>query len=139
MGAALAALLAAGAVGACGGGHHKAPRNDVAGAIRGYFEAVGGHRAGDTCASFTEQSRERLAEFGHEQLQIAHPSCARTLEAFYASSAARSLTAGGHRIYRITIAGNHATARVQGVGHPLKLDLVGGRWLIDSAPTGETD
>jgi hypothetical protein len=39
----------------------------------------------------------------------------------------------------ISVHGARATARVDGVERAMKLELVGGRWLIDSEPTGETD
>ena len=143
-----AIALSALAVAGCGGSrHHAAPasgspssRDGVAQAIRGYFDAVTAGRASDTCASFTPSSREKLAEFGHEQLGIARGSCARTLRAFFANSASRALRRGGeHRVRSISVHGARATARVDGVERAMKLELVGGRWLIDSEPTGETD
>ena len=145
---ALAALVAAAlAVAGCGGKHQAASasgsgsaRDGVAQAIRGYFDAVTGGRASDTCASFTPQSREKLAEFGHEQMGIAHGSCARTLKVFFANSASRQLRGSGvHEVSEIAIHGRRATARVNGVDRAMKLELVGGHWLIESEPTGETD
>jgi len=143
----LAALAVALAVAGCGGHKNHAAasgsasaRSDIAQAIRGYFSAVAAGRASDTCASFTPQSREKLAEFGHEQLGIAQRSCARTLHAFFVSSASRQLrSSGAHAVSNIAIHGGRATARVNGVDRAMKLELVGGHWLIDSEPTGETD
>jgi hypothetical protein len=140
--------LAALAIAGCGGSRHAATpasgpssaRDAVAQTIRGYFAAVTAGRANDTCASFTPSSREKLAEFGHEQLGLAHGSCARTLRAFFTNSASRQVRSGGaHEVSNIAIHGARATARVNGVERAMKLELVGGRWLIDSEPTGETD
>jgi hypothetical protein len=73
-------------------------------------------------------------------LGIARGSCARTLRAFFANSASRQLRSGGaHEVSDVTIHGARATARVNGVERAMRLELVGGRWLIESEPTGETD
>jgi hypothetical protein len=132
---AAAALLAAPA-GAGAAGKTAAVRHS----IDAYFDALARHDAPATCAHLTRKSREKLAEFGKDKLRIRHASCAATLRTLFRSQYGGPK--GGHRRHRVravTIHGRIATAKVQNVERPMRLERAAGHWLIDSEPTGETD
>jgi hypothetical protein len=134
------ALVAAAALLATPAGAAAAGTGAVRHSIDAYFDALARHDAPGTCFHLTEKSREKLAEFGKDKLRIRHASCAATLRALFRSRYGGPK--GGHRRHRVrtvTIHGRIATAKVQNVEGPMRLERAAGHWLIDSEPTGETD
>ena len=105
-----------------------------------YFTALRHSRAADACEMLTEPSQEKLGEFGYDVLKTGHKTCPAAFTALFRSVAGprlRSLPAT--RITRITRSGDRATARVKGIGGPIKLEHTKAGWRIDSEPAVEPD
>jgi hypothetical protein len=133
----IAAIAALGVVAGCGGGSHGGdPRATV---IR-YLGALSRGDAGGACATFTPETRDKLAQFGGEQLKLKGDSCAATIGALLRSpGGARLRRLGTAKIVRVQRNGDRAQVRIAGVDGPTELVRDGGRWLISSEPSGETD
>ena len=134
---ACALVAAAALLVGCGGDKPPDPRP----VVQRYFDAVGRGDAAAACATMTESSQAKLAQFGRDQLRLADADCGATIGALLASRFGAALRdrARRSRTTAVDVAGNHATITATGANAPLKLRLEHGAWLIDSAPTGETD
>jgi hypothetical protein len=134
-------LLAAAAVAGCGGGGGPKPEDQARATVQRYLTALGRGDAAAACRQFTRSSQEKLTEFGDEQLKLRNPSCAATVgAALKAGNGGAALRRLGHaRITGVRLEDGHAEVTVAGLGRTTRVVKSGGAWLIDSAPTGETD
>ena len=139
--AAALGLVAAAAAAGCGGGGDPKPEDQARATVQRYLTALGHGDAAAACRQFTRASREKLTEFGDKQLKLDKPSCAATVgAALKAGSGGAALRRLGHaRITRVRVEDDHADVTVAGLGTTTRVVKSGGAWLIDSAPTGETD
>jgi hypothetical protein len=105
-----------------------------------YFVALRHNRATDACEMLTEPSQEKLAEFGHDVLKTGHETCPAAFTALFRSVAGPRLRAlPATRITRVTRSGDRATARVRGIGGPIRLEHTRKGWRIESEPAVEPD
>jgi hypothetical protein len=127
---ALALLLPALALAACGGGSDDSGK--VSAAAQSYVAAFTAHDASATCLAMTEHSREAVAEFAGEHMHLKNPTCAKAVALLPAAPR-------GAKVGSVKVSGSHATVAVDGFDRPLQ--LVRGRdgWRVQSTPSGETD
>jgi hypothetical protein len=105
-----------------------------------YFAALRHSRATDACELLTEPSQEKLGEFGHDVLKTGHRTCPAAFKALFASVAGPRLRSlPPPKITRITRRGDRATAHVQAIGAPIKLEHTREGWRIESEPAVEPD
>ena len=134
------ALLLAAAVAGCGGGQEAKPEAAARATVQRYLTALGHGDAAAACREFTEASREKLAEFGGEQLKLRDRSCQATIDAaLHAGNGAQLRALGRAKITRVRMERGHAEVAISGVGTPTKVVRKDGAWRIESEPTGETD
>jgi hypothetical protein len=108
--------------------------------VHGYFAALRDRDAAGACKAFTESSREKLAEFGHEHLKTAE-SCTAVVDLLLQAPAGAGLAKlADAPVTRVELKdSDRAEVRVKGLDRPIDLELVDGDWRIASEPTGETD
>lgn len=138
--AALAVAAALPFAAGCGGGGDGGGKAGARKAVQTYFAALAAKDAAGACKAFSDPSREKLAEFGHEHLKTAK-SCPAVLDLLLKSPAGGSL--GKLRHAKVTSvdlkSAKQAEVRVKGLDRPVDLTLVDGAWRIASEPSGETD
>jgi hypothetical protein len=140
-----AVALAAAALGGCGKDKSGSPNDAVREAratVTRYFAALARADASASCAQLSEQSREKLAEYGKEALKLrGEESCDATVGALLQSTAGPGLraTARAARITRVDGKRARLEVRVHGVDRPLELVPAEGRYAIESEPIGEPD
>ena len=134
--------LAAGALAAllvgCGGTANADA--SVRTTVTAYFAALRHADSRGACRMLTEPSQEKLGEFGHDVLKTGHKTCPAAFTALFRSVAGprlRSLPTT--RITRVTRSGDRATARVRGIGGPIRLEHTKDGWRIESEPAVEPD
>ena len=131
--AALATLVAG-----CGGG--ESPEAAARATVQRYLSALGRGDAAAACRELTDQSRQKLAEFGKAQLRLRAGSCEKTIDAaLHAPNGPLLRKLGRAKITSVAVDGDRAEASVAGVGQRVQLVRADGAWRIDSSPTGETD
>jgi hypothetical protein len=130
------ALAAAAVLAGCGGGNGAS--SDASAPVKRYLAALGRADAPGACRELSPDSRRKLAEFGDEHLHAA--SCEQVVGLLLRNPAGGALRRlGGAAVTRVQVDGDHADVYVKGLDRPVKVVRTGGRWQIDSAPTGEAD
>jgi ketosteroid isomerase-like protein len=128
------ALLAAG----CGGGGSKG--GDPRTTVTRYLAALSRGDAAAACATFTPETRDKLAEFGAGTLKLHKQSCAATIGVLFGTSGGSRLRGLGRaKIVSVDQNGDKAQVRIAGVDATTQLVRDDGKWLISSEPSGETD
>jgi hypothetical protein len=135
---ALAACVLAALLVGCGGTADADA--SVRSTVTKYFAALRHGRAADACEMLTDPSQEKLGEFGYDVLKTGHKTCPAAFTALFRSVAGPRLRAlPATRITRVTRSGDRATARVRGIGGPIRLERTKDGWRIESEPAVEPD